>query len=139
MAMVELTMNEYQALIDRAKNAEDRAAALAQEVEVQRISSADEVPGLLAAITAAMPIIRYALAHLPPEAHRDWPAAALRAFSVAFEGRPGATIDDRSFAIDARSFADHVDRLEAMRRQRDRDERDALPTENRLPTPDSMG
>jgi hypothetical protein len=55
---------------------------------------------------------------------------------VVFEQRPGATIDDRSFAIEMRSFASQAERLEQMRRERDRDKHE---NENRLPTPDAIG
>lgn len=123
---ISMTAMEYHELLERAKRAEEHAAVMAAKLSEYRRNAAPEIPRLLDAIARAMPVIRFAIAHLPPEVYPRWPAADLIAFADAYEARPGASLDDHSFAVDARSFAAQALRLDEMRSRRDG---------NGLPTP----
>lgn len=106
MATIELDLAEYRTLIDRQNQLEnDLAAARAANI----ISIAHRVDERLNRLAGhAVPLVKFAMAHLSPEAVHGWPRRDLEGFIRLLAERPmesvAAEVDEASWLEDARAF-----------------------------------
>jgi len=112
-ATVTIAYDEFQKIKNEKAKAEETAAKLRQEVIQARIESSD--PHLLALARAALDIVRYAVASMPPESNRGWPFESLRVVAVEVMNMPDATPDHHELSITLRNFADECEKYERRR------------------------
>lgn len=115
-AKVTMSLHDYQA-VERLLE-ELRAKVVALESQLPLITSLDPGQDLHAALQDALPIIRFAVANLPPEMHAGWPIAELGRLSALLERLYPHEPDLQTLVIAFRTFADEVAEIEAMRVQR---------------------
>lgn len=119
MATISLELSEYHDLMNAKSAAENKTADLERQLQITQTS--DVLVGhLCEALKAAREVVRFAVANLPPETVRGWPADQLKKFADLLETAPGATQDYRDMAMDLRLFSREADTLEQMRVRRDR-------------------
>lgn len=86
----------------------------------QKIEASD--PQLLALSKAAIDIVRYAVASIPPESNVGWPFESLRVVAEYLEQMPDATRDHietaQTFRIFAKECEDHERRRAARKNVR---------------------
>ena len=108
-ATVTMDLGEYQQLHEAKKATEIENAQLKQQNIDAKIASSD--PHLVAFARAALDIIRYAVASLPPESNKGWPFESLRVIADEVVNLPdaGSTHDELSltFTTFATECEDH--------------------------------
>lgn len=123
MGTIQLTIEEWQGLVQARQAAEQRALDLQGQLDAGVSSDPDgTIKHLLKALSSAREIIRFAVANYPPEAVRGWPHEELVSFADLMEKAPAATQDYKDMAIDLRSFAREAKTIEDKRATRKRSE-----------------
>ena len=105
---------EFQAIQNRAREAERKLAEVEQRTRDLRIAECDAAS--LTVARNALEVVRYAVANLPAESNKDWPTNALHAIAKALPSLPDATVDDRELATTIDYFATEAERFEERRR-----------------------
>lgn len=115
-ATVTIPYDEFQAIQNEKRQAEEQVADLKRQVTEAKISASD--PHLLALSRAALDVVRYAVASLPPESNMGWPFESLRAVAEEVEHMPDATPDHAELAMTLRTFATECEDHERRRMHR---------------------
>lgn len=124
MPQLTLSLDEWNEQLRLRQEAEARVTKLEAElVEAKRADPAGRIWELERLAANAMPVLRFAVANLPPEAVRGWPWRALAAFASYMSWLPAFSDDDRDLANEWIAFAGEAERLEAMRRPEVADDR----------------
>lgn len=113
-ATVTIPYNEFQAIQDAKIKAELETAAIKEQLTSRKIESSDAT--LLFVARAAIEVVRFAVANLPPETTKNWPTEALRKIAVRLSSMPDASPDDQELSITLFGFADECDLLDGRRR-----------------------
>lgn len=115
-ATVNIALSEITALQDQCRAAELALAKAEAEVERLRILKGEDATTLVAALTAAIPIVQFAVASHHPLTVRGWPYQALHDFGAALEGAVGIDPGIREVAKnDFKLFAQQCERWERAR------------------------
>ena len=117
MAEITMTLDEYEELKRARVRAENETAQLQNElIKAKRGGGDAERFAALEQLTvAALAVVRFGVANLPPETTRRWPTRALRAVADQIHMLPDFGPDERDLQAELRSFADECDTLEAKR------------------------
>jgi hypothetical protein len=116
MGTVQLTITEWQELIQLRQQAEAKVLELQARLDGESTSDTEgAIKHLLKALSSAREIVRFAVANYPPEAVRGWPHAELTNFADLLETAPGASQDYKEMAIDLKSFARAAKTIEDKR------------------------
>jgi len=113
-ATVTIQLNEFQAIQEAKKRAEEELAALQNQIKEMKIEASD--PVLLVVARSAIEVMRFAVASLPPESTKNWPSFALKKVAENLASMPDATTDDQELAITFMGFARECERFEERRR-----------------------
>ncbi len=105
-----IDLGEFQALQDAKTKAELALSQMQQEIITKKIEASDAV--LYSISRAALEIVRFAVANLPPESIKGWPTMALRTIACELPAMPDTVNDDKEFALTLSVFADECDRYE---------------------------
>jgi hypothetical protein len=112
--MVSIPYSEFQAIQEAKWKAETDLALMKQQISEQKISSSDKT--LFEVSRAAIEIVRFAVANLPPESTVRWPTTALRVVATRLPSMPDAGPDDDELMITLKRFADECDQFETRGR-----------------------
>lgn len=119
MATITMTDIEYQGFLNGKASLEAEIASLRSQLdEARRADPANRVEYLVEMVEHARAVIGFAIAHLPPEAVRGWPHAALHRFAEMLEKAPGTSAAVLEQAIDMRAFSREARTLEEERASR---------------------
>jgi hypothetical protein len=113
-ATVTIPYSEFQVLQDARAAAEREIATLKDQIRENKIEANNPVVLLVA--REALEVVRYAVASLPAESNKGWPARALRVIAKHLPSMPDATQDDHELASTFVYFANEVDLFEKRRR-----------------------
>lgn len=113
-ATVTIPYSDFEAVTRARNEAILKVAELEAKLKERAIVSSDQV--LLAVAHAGIEIARYAIASLPAESNKHWPATALRTIAANLSKMPGASADEESLALTFGYFADEVDLYEHRRK-----------------------
>lgn len=115
---VNLTLDDYNSLLEARRNAENEAADLRKQLREAKLATGgdDRVRVLTQSVRNALEVVRFAVANMPPETVRGWPWTKLVAVSHDIEVLPDADSDDVSFAIELRKFAVECEKIERQRK-----------------------
>lgn len=113
-ATVSIPYSEFQEIQDKRKEAELEAAKLKEQITQAKIAASD--PHLLALSRAALEVVRYAVASMPPESNPGWPYEALRVVAAEVVNMPDATPDHSDLATTFKIFATECEQHEERRR-----------------------
>lgn len=126
MGTVQLTLQEWQELVAKRQEAEERSLELQKKLDESAVCDSDgNTKHLLKALNAAREVIRFAVANYPPEAVKGWPTEELKLFADLMETAPAATQDYREMAISLREFVRDAKEIEEFRKRR-AENKDAL-------------
>lgn len=116
-ATLNISMDEYQALIEGRTKAQQEAAALAEQIATARMA---DPTGTVEKVTAfardCMIVVNYAVANLPPEVNKNWPYEALTRICETISVLPDYSPNDRDMALDMLNFANDAKALELRRK-----------------------
>ncbi len=93
---------------------------LTEALQTDRTGTVKELNDLL---RECFVIVRFAVANLPAETTRRWPSGSLRKLIDALPKLPDANDDDKSFAIELRTFRREIAEFDRFRATRDEDEK----------------
>lgn len=117
MPQVTLTGEEFDALRNARRVAEERAAQLERElVEARKQDPNGRIEHLTKLARDMLTIVRFGIANMPPETVRGWPIDALVAVAAGLEHLPDYTADDRELALFMQHFAAEAHEIEAYRK-----------------------
>ena len=112
-ATVTVEYAEFQELQNKRREAEEEVAALKKQITEAKISASD--PHLLALSRAAIEVVRFAVASLPPEAYAGWPFESLAQVAEQVPHMPDATADHTELSMTLKTFAKECEELERRR------------------------
>lgn len=112
-ATVTIPYDEFQEIKDAKRQAEEKASKLIEDVKQAKIQSSD--PHLFALAKAALDIVRYAVASLPPESNFGWPFESLKVVAAKVLDMPDATPDHIELSMTLSSFAKECEEHERRR------------------------
>jgi hypothetical protein len=112
-ATVTIPYSEFEEIQKARQAAEERAAKAEVLVATTKVEKCNQ--HLLALSRAAIEIVRYAVASLPPESNRGWPFEALRSVAAELPHAPDATQDHTELAQTLSTFAIECERQERRR------------------------
>lgn len=112
-ATVTLPYSEFEEIQRLKREAEERAAKADEKISEARVRASDQ--NLLRLARAAVEVVRFAVASLPPESNRGWPFEAIRAIAAAIPLMPDATQDHIELAQTISTFAIECERHENRR------------------------
>lgn len=116
MPTLTLSPEEYESMMQIRRDIEAENARLKTELIEERGKNGDaRIAALATATHAAGRIIAFAVANLPPEAIRGWPADELTIFAKWFEELPRFTTEDDELRNEWRAFAEECRKLETRR------------------------
>jgi len=116
-ATLNITLNDYNALVQARTAAEQDAAKAREEARLARLEDPSaKLTRLLAFTRDVLDVARFGIAHLPPETVRNWPYETLRRAMHNIDALPDCSTADRDMAIDLVSFARECEVLELRRR-----------------------
>lgn len=113
-ATVTMDLSEYQTLQKQKETTEIENSKLREQIIEAKISSSD--PHLLAFSRAALDIVRYAVASLPPESNIGWPFESLRVVAEEILRMPDAGPTHEELAFTFRTFAQECEEHERRRK-----------------------
>jgi hypothetical protein len=113
-ASVTIPYTDFEAIQTARKAAEREVAELRERIRENKIEASD--PTVLLVAREALEVARYAVASLPPESNKGWPARALRVIAEHLPSLPDATQDDHELASTFIYFANEIDLYEKRRR-----------------------
>jgi hypothetical protein len=120
MAEITMSMQEYKELESQRDTAREEAAELRKKLHNAEMTDPGErIPGLVRAIEASLPIVKFAVGNLAPETVRGWPYDELVAFAEELDKLPGADTRTREYALEFRNFVREAQDVERGRRERD--------------------
>lgn len=116
-ATLNITLNDYNALIAARTEAERDAAKAREEARIARLEDpSDKLARLLTFTRDILDVARFGIAHLPPETVRNWPYETLRRAMHNIDALPDCSTSDRDMALDLVNFARECEVLELRRR-----------------------
>lgn len=115
-ATVTMEYAEFQELQNKRKEAEEEISVLKKQITEAKISASD--PHLLALSRAAIDVVRFAVASLPPESHKGWPFESLARVAEQIPHMPDATVDHTELAMTLTTFAKECEDHERRRQLR---------------------
>lgn len=120
MAEITMSLQEYEEIKTQRDEARHEMSELRKKLhDAEMRDPSERVPGLVRAVEAALPIIKFAVGNLAPETIRGWPYDELVAFAEELDRLPGADAAMREYALEFRNFAREAQSVEAGRRERD--------------------
>jgi hypothetical protein len=116
-ATLNMTLTDYQELLNARKRAEQEAADVRAELAAAKlVDPTGVVTGLNAFARDCLTIAQYAVANLPPELNKGWPYEALLRICENIDILPDYTVNDRDMALDVINFARDCEAHEIRRR-----------------------
>ena len=116
-ATLNITLNDYNALMQARTTAEQDAAQAREEARVARLEDPSaKLDRLLVFTRDILDVARFGIAHLPPETVKNWPYETLRRAMRNIDALPDCSTSDRDMALDLVSFARECEVLELRRR-----------------------
>jgi hypothetical protein len=116
-ATVTIPLDEWDEEKNRRVTAENEAAALRKQLVDLKLESGD--PKITKALTELsrklLDGVRFAIAQMPPEATKGWPAESLREAVALLPMLPDYSTDDSDLAREIKAFAAECDRYALLR------------------------
>jgi hypothetical protein len=125
MAEITMSLQEYEEIKTQRDEARQEMAELRKKLhDAEMRDPSERVPGLVRAVEAALPVVKFAVGNLAPETVRGWPYDDLAAFAEELDKLPGADTRMQEYALEFRNFVREAQSIEADRRERDAKKQD---------------
>lgn len=116
-ATLNITLNDYNALVKARTDAEQEAARAREETRLARLEDpSTKMTRLLTFTRDILDVARFGIAHLAPEIVKNWPYETLRRAMRNIDALPDCSTSDRDMALDLIAFARECEVLELRRR-----------------------
>jgi hypothetical protein len=118
---ISLKLSDYDKLRRGQRDLETRVAELERELTAAQLADPTQtLERVHTAFLAAMQVVQFGVANLPPESIVGWPHAALATLADAIDTLPGISRHLQEIAPELREFARGAAGLEAWRKERDK-------------------
>jgi hypothetical protein len=115
-ATINLPLSEYMEFQKQIGEREKRITELEANIREEQVRDPeDRIKTLIAAITAVVPVVQFAVASLPPESVRGWPYLALEKFAQCLAHIPGGDQHLIELGRDLAAFAREIEPFEKAR------------------------
>lgn len=120
-ATVTIQLNDLDKLRKDLAMRDKLIEGLREEVHAARAyDPTNKVTELYAAVQAALPVVRFAVANLPPEMSPGWPYLALHSIGTMLQTIPGATVTDIELGLELVSMSREIAPFEQARARGER-------------------
>lgn len=116
MAQVTMSTEEYGALLRAREDALNEVVKLQNELtEAKKNAAPTAIRNIVALARHQLAVVRFAVAQMPPEAHKGWPVKDLEATCDLMSSLPDYSIADQEIVMAFRAFMVEVLNVERIR------------------------